>query len=113
MTAPLNQHLPDPALTAADGAVEAGLKAGAEPTAVTEPHLTRRALASLRHDPVALISLLVVVGLAVMAVFAPSSPPTTRCTPSPTGWPLTARLSIPAARSCSAPTPRAATCCPG
>jgi peptide/nickel transport system permease protein len=43
----------------------------AEPTAADEPGLGRRALASLRRDPVALISVLAVIVLAVVAVFAP------------------------------------------
>ncbi|HEY3881240.1 MAG TPA: ABC transporter permease [Trebonia sp.] len=43
----------------------------AEPTAAAEPGLGRRALASLRRDPVALISVIMVIALAVVAVFAP------------------------------------------
>jgi peptide/nickel transport system permease protein len=42
-----------------------------EPLAVAEPHLFRRGLVSLWHDPVALISLLVVVALALVAILAP------------------------------------------
>ena len=42
-----------------------------EPLAVAEPRLLHRALVSLWHDPVALISLLVVVALALVAILAP------------------------------------------
>ena len=42
-----------------------------EPLAVAEPRLLHRALVSLWHDPVALISILVVVALAVVAILAP------------------------------------------
>ena len=42
-----------------------------EPLAVVEPRLFRRALVSLWRDPVALISILVVVALAVVAILAP------------------------------------------
>ena len=45
--------------------------AEAEPTAAAEPGLGRRALASLRRDPVALIAVLLVIALALVAVFAP------------------------------------------
>jgi peptide/nickel transport system permease protein len=45
--------------------------AEAEPTAATEPGLGRRALASLRRDPVALIAVTAVIVLALVAVFAP------------------------------------------
>jgi peptide/nickel transport system permease protein len=45
--------------------------AEAEPTAATEPGIARRALASLRRDPVALIAVLAVIALALIAVFAP------------------------------------------
>ena len=93
MTAPLNQPLPDPAAadpglagpggTGLDAARLGGIaldsdgqellsaEAAAEPVAATEPRLARRALTSLRHDPVALISVLVVILLAVVAVLAP------------------------------------------
>jgi peptide/nickel transport system permease protein len=43
----------------------------AEPTAADEPGLGRRALTSLRRDPVALISVLAVIVLALVALFAP------------------------------------------
>ena len=43
----------------------------AEPTAADEPGLGRRALTSLRRDPVALISVLAVIVLALVAIFAP------------------------------------------
>jgi peptide/nickel transport system permease protein len=43
----------------------------AEPTAAAEPTLGRRALASLRRDPIALIAVLLVVALAVVAIFVP------------------------------------------
>jgi peptide/nickel transport system permease protein len=49
----------------------AELTAAAEPTAEAEPGLGRRALTSLRKDPVALIAVLVVLGLAAVAIFAP------------------------------------------
>jgi len=42
-----------------------------EPLALVEPRLFRRALVSLWHDPVALISILAVVALAVVAILAP------------------------------------------
>jgi peptide/nickel transport system permease protein len=45
--------------------------AEAEPTAATEPGLGRRALASLRRDPVALIAVTAVIVLALVAVLAP------------------------------------------
>lgn len=45
--------------------------AEAEPAAAAEPGLGRRALASLRRDPVALIAVLLVIALALVAVFAP------------------------------------------
>jgi peptide/nickel transport system permease protein len=44
---------------------------GAEPTAAAEPGLRRRALSSLRRDPVALIAVLIVVALALVAILAP------------------------------------------
>jgi peptide/nickel transport system permease protein len=43
----------------------------AEPTAAAEPGLGRRALSSLRRDPVALIAVLAVIVLALVAIFAP------------------------------------------
>ncbi|WP_222848898.1 ABC transporter permease [Trebonia kvetii] len=61
MTAPPSEALP----SSAPGTV------AAEPTAVTEPGLARRALTSLRRDPVALIAVLAVIVLALVAVFAP------------------------------------------
>ena len=54
-----------------EAAAEPTVELTAEPTAADEPGLGRRALASLRRDPVALISVLAVVVLAVVAVFAP------------------------------------------
>jgi peptide/nickel transport system permease protein len=50
---------------------EPPLAAEAEPAAAAAPGLGRRALASLRRDPVALIAVLLVVALALVAVFAP------------------------------------------
>lgn len=43
----------------------------AEPVATPERHFARRALHSLRRDPVALASVIVVLVLAVVAIFAP------------------------------------------
>jgi peptide/nickel transport system permease protein len=54
-----------------EAAVEPTAELTAEPTAADEPGLGRRALTSLRRDPVALISVLAVVVLALVAVFAP------------------------------------------
>jgi peptide/nickel transport system permease protein len=50
---------------------EPSAAAEAEPTAATEPGLGRRALSSLRRDPVALIAVIAVIVLALVAVFAP------------------------------------------
>jgi peptide/nickel transport system permease protein len=50
---------------------EPSAAAEAEPTAATEPGLGRRALSSLRRDPVALIAVIAVIALALVAVFAP------------------------------------------
>lgn len=66
MTAPPVGPLPS-ALTSS----EPPAAAEAEPTASTEPGLGRRALASLRRDPVALIAVTAVIVLALVAVFAP------------------------------------------
>jgi peptide/nickel transport system permease protein len=66
MTAPISNPLRS---AAGEMAGVEGLSV--EPTAVTERGFTRRALVSLWHDPVALISMLVVIGLAVTAIFAP------------------------------------------
>ncbi|HEX3712876.1 MAG TPA: ABC transporter permease [Trebonia sp.] len=66
MTAPPVGPLPS-ALTSS----EPSAAAEAEPTAATEPGLGRRALASLRRDPVALIAVTAVIVLALVAVFAP------------------------------------------
>ena len=52
-------------------AAEPTLGPTAEPTTADEPGLGRRALTSLRRDPVALISVLAVIALALVAVFAP------------------------------------------
>jgi peptide/nickel transport system permease protein len=76
MTAPPYQPLPDAAgasglVGLSPGAEESGLEPGAEPTVLTEPGLWRRVLASLRRDPVALISVVVVICLAIAAIFAP------------------------------------------
>jgi peptide/nickel transport system permease protein len=54
-----------------EAAVEPAPGLTAEPTAADEPGLGRRALTSLRRDPVALISVLAVIVLALVAVFAP------------------------------------------
>jgi peptide/nickel transport system permease protein len=88
VTAPPFQHLPDPAAgtgnadyssgIAGDGVPDAGLlgaRLRAEATALPEPKLGRRVLSSLRRDPVALISVLIVIGLAVVAIFAPELAP--------------------------------------
>jgi peptide/nickel transport system permease protein len=66
VTAPPVGPLPS-ALTSS----EPSAAAEAEPTAATEPGLGRRALASLRRDPVALIAVTAVIVLALVAVFAP------------------------------------------
>jgi peptide/nickel transport system permease protein len=50
---------------------EPSAAAEAEPTAAAEPGRGRRALASLRRDPVALIAVLLVIALAVVAICAP------------------------------------------
>jgi peptide/nickel transport system permease protein len=73
VTVPLNQELPDPAAaldTIGLATIEPTVEV-AEPTALTEPRLARRILSSLRRDPVALISVLVVIALAVVAILAP------------------------------------------
>jgi peptide/nickel transport system permease protein len=83
MTAPADQHLPDPAATGTATSDpdqggrgdEAETTLAAEPTALIEPRLTRRILASLRRDPVALISVVVVICLAIVAVLAPELAP--------------------------------------
>ena len=54
-----------------EAAAEPTIELTAEPTAADEPGLGRRALTSLRRDPVALISVLAVVVLALVAIFAP------------------------------------------
>jgi len=54
-----------------EAAAEPTVELTAEPTAADEPGLGRRALTSLRRDPVALISVLAVVVLALVAIFAP------------------------------------------
>jgi peptide/nickel transport system permease protein len=54
-----------------EAAAEPTLELTAEPTAADEPGLGRRALTSLRRDPVALISVLAVIVLALVAIFAP------------------------------------------
>jgi peptide/nickel transport system permease protein len=54
-----------------EAAAEPAAGLTAEPTAADEPGLGRRALTSLRRDPVALISVLAVIVLALVAVFAP------------------------------------------
>ena len=43
----------------------------AEPVAVSDPHFMRIAWRSLRSNPVAFVSVLIVLLLAVVAVFAP------------------------------------------
>jgi peptide/nickel transport system permease protein len=50
---------------------EPAVAAETEPTAATEPGLGRRALSSLRRDPVALVAVLAVIALTLVAVFAP------------------------------------------
>ena len=77
MTAPLDQHLPDPDAVPSEAVSDPELIAAglaAEPT-LTQPGLGRRTLESLRRDPVALISVLVVVCLAIVAIFAPELAP--------------------------------------
>lgn len=73
MTAPPYQPSPDSAgainFAAADP--DAVMTLGAEPIVLPEPGLGRRVLSSLRRDPVALISVLVVICLAIVAIFAP------------------------------------------
>jgi peptide/nickel transport system permease protein len=69
VTAPIS--LPDPAAADPGLAVTA---AAAEPV-LAQPGLGRRVLSSLRRDPVALISVLVVIALAVTAVLAPELAP--------------------------------------
>jgi peptide/nickel transport system permease protein len=54
-----------------EAAAEPTIALTAEPTAADEPGLGRRALTSLRRDPVALISVLAVIVLALVAIFAP------------------------------------------
>jgi peptide/nickel transport system permease protein len=54
-----------------EAAAEPTIELTAEPTAADEPGLGRRALTSLRRDPVALISVLAVIVLALVAIFAP------------------------------------------
>jgi peptide/nickel transport system permease protein len=54
-----------------EAAAEPTVELTAEPTAADEPGLGRRALTSLRRDPVALISVLAVIVLALEAIFAP------------------------------------------
>jgi peptide/nickel transport system permease protein len=82
MTAPPSAPLPgeplpgEPLLAPGGPTVSAELAApaepgAAEPTAAAEPTLGRRALRSLRRDPVALIAVLLVIALAVVAIFAP------------------------------------------
>jgi peptide/nickel transport system permease protein len=58
-------------LPSAYSSSEPSAAAAAEPTVAAEPGLGRRALASLRRDPVALIAVLLVIALALVAVFAP------------------------------------------
>lgn len=58
-------------MTAPPSAPLTGEPLSAEPTAADEPTLGRRALRSLRRDPVALIAVLLVIALAVVALFAP------------------------------------------
>jgi peptide/nickel transport system permease protein len=57
----------------------------AEPTIADEPSLGRRALTSLRRDPVALLSVLAVIVLALIAVFAPLLAPHDPLTAYPNG----------------------------
>ena len=54
-----------------EAAAEPTVELIAEPTAADEPGLGRRALTSLRRDPVALLSVLAVIVLALVAIFAP------------------------------------------
>jgi peptide/nickel transport system permease protein len=77
MTAPPDQHLPDPAAPPSEAIAdpELGAVLTAEPTTLSDPHLARRVFASLRRDPVALISVAVVIGLAIVAIFAPELAP--------------------------------------
>ena len=111
MTAPPTGPLLGGELPAA--AAEPAAELIAEPTVADEPGLGRRALTSLRRDPVALISVLAVIVLAVVAVFAPLLAPHNPLQAYPNGLSADGAPVAPGRRSCSAPTRTDATCCPG